>query len=153
MRRRSFLVSPVGLLALELAACARTITPDQVKVLARRTYDGHTRADVVKASSLALKTLGYQVVVEDADAGMVKTAPKPLLAMASGNATSAVAVTNDLAWMIEVSAEGDGVAVQATPRASAGGQSYDGPYDADYIEKAIIDLFKEIESNLKPAKS
>lgn len=154
MRRRSFLVAPLGLvLALELAACARTITPDQVKALARRTYAGRTRAEVVNASTLALKTLGYEVVVQDAESGVVKTAPKPLVAMASGNATTAVAVTNDLAWMLEVSAEGDGVAVQATPRASSGGQSYEGPYDADYMEKAIVDLFKEIESNLKPTKS
>jgi hypothetical protein len=154
MIRRLFLFGSVGLAgAAVLAGCARTITPDQVKALGRRSYAGRSRPEVVKASVVALKTLGFEVVVEDAESGVVKTAPKPLVATASGTATTAVAVTNDLAWMIEVTAAGDGVDVQATPRASSGGQSYDGPYDADYMEKAILDLFKEIESNLKPAKS
>jgi hypothetical protein len=149
MLRRSFVF---GLTALGVVGCGRTITADQVKALGKRAYAGRSRDELVEASSIALKTLGYEVVVADKESGMVKTAPKPLVATASGNANTAVAVTNDLAWMIEVTAEGDGVAVQATPRASSGGQSYDGPYNADYMEKAIVDLFKEIESNLKPAK-
>jgi hypothetical protein len=147
MLRRTFVFAVAGFV---LAGCARTITAEQVKALGKRSYAGRSRADLVSASAIALKTLGYTVVVADAESGMVKTAPKPLVATASGTATSAVAVTNDLAWMIEVTAEGDGVAVQATPRASSGGQAYEGPFVADYMEKAIVDLFKEIESNLKP---
>jgi hypothetical protein len=149
MLRRSFVF---GSLALAAVGCGRTITADQVKALGKRTYPGRSRAELVGASSIALKTLGYEVVVEDAESGVIKTAPKPLVATASGTSTSAIAVTNDLAWMIEVTADGDGVAVQATPRATSGGQAYEGPYNADYMEKAIVDLFKEIESNLKPAK-
>jgi len=157
MLRRAFLtlstaVAASGAITL-LGGCARTITAAQVNALGKRTYAGQTREALVKASAVALKTLGYEVVVEDAESGVIKTAPKPLVATASGTATTAIAVTNDLAWMIEVTGTSDGVAVQATPRASSGGQSYDGPFDADYMEKAIIDLFKEIESNLKPAKS
>jgi hypothetical protein len=153
MQRRSLLA--LGSIALLLgmtflAGCGRTITPDQLKALAKRSYAGRKRDELMKASVTALKTLGYEVVVEDAETGVVKTAPKPLVAMASGNATSAVAVTNDLAWTIEVTEAAESANVQATPRASQGGQSYDGPYDADYMERAVADLFKEIESNLKP---
>lgn len=133
-----------------LAGCGRTITPDQVKALAKRSYAGRKRDELVKASVTALKTLGFEVVVEDTETGTVKTAPKALVATASGTATTAIAVTNDLAWTIEVTNAGDGVDVQATPRASQGGQTYDGPYDADYMERVVADLFKEIESNLKP---
>jgi hypothetical protein len=153
MQRRHLLT--LGSIALilggtSLAGCARTITPDQLKALAKRSYPGRKRDELMKASVTALKTLGYDVVVNDTESGVVKTAPKPLIAMASGTATTAVAVTNDLAWTIEVTAAGEGVDVQATPRASQGGQTYDGPYDADYMERAVADLFKEIESNLKP---
>ena len=153
MQRRLLLV--FGSIALLtggtfLSGCGRTITPDQVKALAKRSYAGRKRDELVKASVIALKTLGFQVVVEDAESGVVKTAPKPLVATASGSASTAIAVTNDLAWTIEVTPAGEGVDVQATPRASSGGPSYDGPYDADYMEKAVADLFKEIESNLKP---
>ena len=132
-----------------MAGCGRTITPDQLKALAKRSYPGRKRDELVTASVTALKTLGYDVVVADVETGVVKTAPKPLVAMASGTATTAVAVTNDLAWTIEVTATGGGADVQATPRASQGGQTYDGPYDADYMERAVADLFKEIESTLK----
>jgi len=153
MQRRPLLV--FGSIALLtggtlLGGCARTITPDQVKALAKRSYAGRNREELMKASVTALKTLGFEVVVEDAESGIVKTAPKPLVATASGTATSAIAVTNDLAWTIEVAKAGEGVDVEATPRASSGGASYDGPYDAEYMEKSISDLFKEIESNLKP---
>lgn len=153
MQRRLLLV--LGSIALLtggtfLSGCGRTLTPDQVKALAKRSYAGRQRAELVTASVTALKTLGFQVVVEDAETGVVKTAPKPLVATASGNANTAVAVTNDLAWTIEVTTAGEGVDVQATPRASSGGASYDGPYAAEYMEKAVADLFKEIESNLKP---
>jgi hypothetical protein len=133
-----------------LAGCGRTITPDQLKAISKRSYPGRTSDDLRKASVTALKTLGFDVVVDDAESGVIKTAPKPLVATASGTATSAIAVTNDLAWTIEVTKAGEGVDVQATPRASQGGQTYDGPYDADYMERAVADLFKEIESNLKP---
>jgi hypothetical protein len=153
MRRRWLLaLGSLGLLAGSalLAGCGRTITPDQVKALAKRSYPGRDRGELVKASVTALKTLGFEVVVEDAESGIVKTAPKPLVATASGTATTAIAVTNDLAWTIEVATASEGVDVQAIPRASSGGQSYDGPYDADYMEKVIVDLFLEIESNLGP---
>lgn len=157
MRRRALLgIIGVGAFAAStvgLVACARTLTPDQVKLLGKRSYRGRSRAELVQASAIALKTLGYEVVVQDTDTGQVKTAPKALVAMASGTATTAVAVTNDMAWLLEVTTAGDGVDVQATPRARSAGQAYDGPLNADYMEKAFAELFQEIESNLKPAKS
>ena len=156
MLRRSFLVLALTASATTLfvlTGCARTLSPADVQSLARRTYPGHQRAEVVNASATALKTLGYEVVVADTSNGRVKTAPKALVVTAAGSAYAAVAVSNDLAWSLEVTESSDGVVVQATPRASSGGTSYDGPMDADYMEKAIADLFKEIESNLSPGKS
>ncbi|HEY3495141.1 MAG TPA: hypothetical protein VGK73_10665 [Polyangiaceae bacterium] len=133
---------------VSLAGCGRTITAAEVQTLGKRPFPGRTRAEVVKASVIALRTLGYEVIVSDEATGQVKTAPKQMVVTASGSANTAVAVSNDLAWMLEVSEAPDGVVVQATPRATSGGQSYDGPYNADYMEKVIADLFKEIQSNL-----
>jgi hypothetical protein len=125
-----------------------TLTPAQVQALGKREFPGHDRAAVVKASDTALRTLGYEVVVADPKTGQVKTAPKPLVVTAAGSATTAIAVSNDLAWSLEITSVANGASMQATPRASSGGQSYDGPMDQAYMEKAFADLFKEIESNL-----
>lgn len=107
----------------------------------------------MKASDTALRTLGYQVVVADVNTGQVKTAPKPLVVTAAGTGASAVAVSNDLAWSLEITPAAAGVVMQATPRASSGGQSYDGPFDQAYMEKAFKDLFNEIDSNLSGGAS
>jgi hypothetical protein len=128
--------------------CARTVTPAEVQALGRRPLPGRKQAETVKAVNTALRTLGFEVVVTDAGSGRVKTAPKPIVVHAVGYGGAAVAVSNEIAWTVDVSPSPDGVVVQLTPRASSAGQSYDGPWDADYVEKSISDLFAEIESDL-----
>ena len=142
----------ITLCAVALGGCGRTLSPAELQSLGKHVFPGRKRREVVQAATVALKTLGYEVVVSDATSGQVKTAPKPLVVTAVGTGTSAVAVSNELAWSLEVSNASEGAVVQATPRAISGGQSYDGPFDADYMEKSFADLWKEIESNL-PKKS
>jgi hypothetical protein len=129
------------------SACARTLTPAEVEALGHHNYPKHAPAQVLDASVVALRTMGFEVVV--AEGGTVKTAPKPIMVTASGGGGVAYAASNDMAWDLTFESAGDGTKVHAVPRMISAGTSYDGPVQADYIEKAMADLFKEIQSNLR----
>ncbi len=146
--RLSFVLAVLVAVFSFALGCARTVTPAEVQALGRRPLPGRNQAETVKAVNTALRTLGFEVVVADAGAGRIKTAPKAIVIHAVGSAGAAVAVSNEIAWTVDVSPATDGVVVQLTPRASSAGQSYDGPWNADYVEKSISDLFAEIESDL-----
>jgi hypothetical protein len=147
MQKRWLAVLVLALSAVPtFVACARTLTPEQVSELGKKSYPTHAPEAVMKASVTALRTLGFEIVV--AEGGQVKTAPKPVMVTASGGGGVAYAASNDIAWTLTIEPAGDGSSVHAVPRMITGGTSYDGPVDAAYMEKAVADLFKEIESNL-----
>jgi hypothetical protein len=129
------------------SACARTLTTAEVEALGHHNYPNHAPADVLDASVVALRTMGFEVVF--ADGGTVKTAPKPVMVTASGGGGVAYAASNDIAWDLTFEPAGNGTNVHAVPRMTSAGTSYDGPVNADYIEKSMADLFKEVQSNLR----
>lgn len=136
--------------ATPLSGCyvGPTMTPAEVKAAGTRSLPGHHKAEVVKATSLALRSLGYQVIAEDGNAGRVKTAPKPMVIHAVGGGGYATAVTSEIAWDVEIEGEAGGARVRAMPRAISAGQIYEGNWDAAYATKAIDNVYSEIQANL-----
>ena len=89
---------PLAVAATTLPACMRTITPDEIAQRGTKPYPGKSPAQVMKASVVALKTLGFDVVA--ADGGKVKTAPKTIQVTAVGGAYSASSYEDALAWTL-----------------------------------------------------
>lgn len=148
---RGFLV----LCALAMCiGCARSLTAADIQEHGTRRFAGHAQREVTGASIAALRTLGFDVAVADQNGGHVKSAPKLLQVYAVGGPYSATALRDELAWSIDVSSAPDGVLVYARPRAFRNGQAMDdSEMNADYMERAFADLFREIESNLSGGKS
>jgi hypothetical protein len=138
---------PFAIAATTLPACMRTITPDEIEQRGTKPYPGKSPAQVMKASVVALKTLGFDVVV--ADGGKVKTAPKTIQVTAVGGAYSASSYEDALAWTLDVDAASDGSVIHAHPRSYRNGQPLDERnLSYNYMSHAFSDLFKEIDGNL-----
>jgi hypothetical protein len=143
------LVGALFVVAATTTGCARPLTEADIEEHGTKSFPGRSPAQVVRASTIALKTLGYEVVVADAASGRIKTAPKLMQVYAVGSHYSATAVANSLAWTIDITAGRGGAVAHAHPRAYANGALQDDSMmNAEYMEKAFADLFREIESNL-----
>jgi hypothetical protein len=135
---------------LSLVGCTqRTVTPAELEKNGTRPYAGETPAQVMKATVVALKTLGYEVTLADESTGKVKTAPKVVQLHAYGNAYSATGVEDSLAWNIEIASAPDGSVIHARPKAYRNGVALDDTnMTASYMDRAFTDLFHEIEDNM-----
>lgn len=155
MTKLGALLLSVALLAgtqYAVSGCGRTVTPAELAEQGTRSYPGQASKQVFRATNVALKTLGYNVVVADEASGRLKTAPKVVMVRAYGNSTSATAVESSLGWSLEVSDAKDGASVHAEPHPFQNGQSLEATQmSATYVERAFNDLFKEIDSNLPKA--
>lgn len=110
------------------------------------------RARVIAALEGALRTFGYEVAFSDPEAGVVKTAPKNIAAVASGSYGYAALITVSHAYAIRVYSSDGGTTVEATPRlyrngtdVSNGPWVFEGP-GGQYEE--WNKLFAEVASNL-----
>ncbi len=141
--------------ATSLAGCmglSRPVaTPADLERLGSRTYPNRGRDEVVQASVTALKVLGYEIVTTDP---RIRTAPKPVATTAQGSyvagSSRARSFTESVAWDIDVSAQGAGSALRATPRASVNGTPMEQVY-VEWAERTFAELMKEIDASL-PAK-
>jgi hypothetical protein len=134
-----------------LTACVgmRTVSPKEVEAMGTRTFKGTSSAAVLDATSVAVKTLGYQLTLVDRKGGRLKTAPKVVVVTAVGNGYSAVASETAVAWNIRVTSTGNKTVVTAHPRAFSGGQELvKQRWDKKYVKTMFRQLFKEVESNL-----
>jgi hypothetical protein len=146
---RLFLFCSIAAFSLLLLNGCRTVTPAELQDWGTRTYAGTTTAAAFKASNSAVRALGYDVASSDAGSGQLRTAPKVVVVTASGNEYSATAVSNSLAWDIDVSQGSQGVVIHATPRGYSAGQSIPATkFSASYAKKAFETLFSEIEHDL-----
>jgi hypothetical protein len=133
--------------AAALSACMRTITPAEIEQRGTKPYPGKGPAQVMKASVVALETLGFKVVV--AEGGKVKTAPKTIQVSAVGGAYSATAIEDALSWTLDIDAASDGTVIHAHPRSYRNGQPLDERnLGYNYMSHAFDDLFREIDDNL-----
>jgi len=152
LRRSSAFAALLAALALAapiVAGCGRTITPAEIDTYGTRAYRGPTKAQTVKATSVALASLGYEVVLADATSGVVKTSPKVVQTHAYGSQYSATSIQDALAWSVQVTSTPNGSLVRAKPRAYRNGQPLDdSQLMASYMQKAFETLFTEIETNL-----
>jgi hypothetical protein len=148
-RRSTVLAVLLALAAPVVAGCPRTITPAEVEQYGTRAYKGPNKSQTVVATSLALRTLGYDVVLADVDGGVIKTAPKVVQVHAVGSKYSASSIEDALAWTVTITSTPNGTLVRARPRPYRNGQPLD---DTALIEstmhRTFDELFKEIESDL-----
>jgi hypothetical protein len=130
-------------------------TPADLERLGTRQYPDRNAEEVSKAAVTALKLLGYEVVTTDP---RIRTAPKPVATTTYGTAYGAGGVaransqsyTEEVAWDVEVKAEGPGAFLRAVPRAAVNGTPMEQVY-VDWAERTFGQLMKEIDASL-PAK-
>jgi hypothetical protein len=140
--------------SLALAGCAIPLSPADLERNENHFYPGRTKGQLFKATTTALKTLGFQIVVSDEAAGKIKTAPKLVTTTAYGSNYSAVATENSIGWNIDVgpAQNGGGAGMHAEPKGYSGGQVLQATdMNGAYLEKLFDTLYGEIDSNLPPA--
>ena len=127
-------------------------TPGDLERLGTRSYRDRNPEDVTKAAVTALKLLGYDVVTTDP---RIRTAPKPVATTSYGTARAAGGVaqgssqtfTEEVAWDIDVKAEGQGAFLRAVPRAAVNGVPMEQVY-VEWAERTFADLMKEIDASM-----
>ncbi len=142
-----------GLLAFSSGCLTqRVMTPAELEQHESHPYAGQSKARVFEATSTALRSMGYEIVVRDAASGRLKTAPKLIMVRAVSDGYNAMASSREIAWTVDVSDASGGTVVHAEPRGFAGGQSVDASHmDASFLESSFDTLYSEIESNLPKA--
>ncbi len=139
------------LVAIATSSCVMPLSPADLARNENHYYPGRTRAQVYKAAVTALRTTGFQVVVNDEGAGKIKTAPKVITATAYGNSYGAVATENAIAWSIDMLTAPNGCAIHAEPRGYSGGQVLaPDSMNGDYLERLFGTLYGAIDENLPP---
>ena len=131
-------------------------TPGDMERLGTRSYRDRSPEDVSKAAVTALKLLGYDVVTTDP---RIRTAPKPVATTTYSSAHgaggvahgSAQSFTEEVAWDIDVKAEGQGAFLRAVPRANVNGVAMEQVY-VDWAERTFAELMREIDASLPTAK-
>lgn len=138
-----------GLVVLVIAAgvaaqgCATTMmTPAQVAANGARPYRAHAPKALVRASAAALESLGFEVVVEDADTGKVVTKPRTVVIKEH----APIAVT----WSVAVEQTTSGAIVRAQPQYLKSGNPL-ASLDAPYVQASLTELFQEIDASLPSA--
>lgn len=131
------------------AGCGRVMTPAELARHESRAFPGRSKDQVFRATIVALRSEGYEIVSADPGEGRVKTAPKVIGAQAAGGKYTAVATSTSFAWTVDVRSDAAGAAMHAEPRGYSGAQLV--PADAmnaDWLEKAFAQLYREIDENL-----
>jgi len=138
------------------AACASAplkpvATPADFERLGTRHYPDRGHDEVATAAVTALKLLGYEVVTTDP---RIRTAPRDVATTTAATygeyAGRANSFTEAVAWDIDVTPEGSGTMLRATPPATVNGEPMPQVYQ-DWAERNFGQLMKEIDGNL-PAK-
>ena len=139
-------------LILLVAGCGRLVTPAELERFGTRSYAGQPRDRVFRATTTALRSLGYDVVLVDDRSGRVKTAPKLVMVNAVAGNYTAHATESSLAWTVDVRTEGANTIVHAEPRAYVASQSMPATQlNSDFAERSFRTLFAEIDGNLPAA--
>ncbi len=126
----------------------RVATPADLQRLGTKKYPGHTREEVLQATTTALKVLGYTIVTTDP---RIRTSPKEVATTAAGSYGTAQTFTEAVAWDIDIQADAQGANVHAECRASVNGQPMEQVY-IKWAEPNFKQLFKEIDANMPMKK-
>jgi hypothetical protein len=137
-------------LVLAAVACGRTVTPAELRDFEARTYSSHSKSQVYKATLIALRSQGYEIVATDGE-NRIKTGPKLVVVHAARTSSStAIASGDSVAWTIDVAPEPKGTSVHAEPRLYSGGQAVDATrLNYSYAQRLFATLYGEIEQNLE----
>jgi hypothetical protein len=151
MSARAYLLAVVFGASLAMLGC-RLVTPQELVNFETHVYPGHTQAQVFDATVLALKSIGFDVVVADKAAFRIKTAPKVVVVHAAATSSStAVASSDTVAWNIDVLSASDGASMHAEPRLYRAGSSVDtSTLLYDFADNMFRTLYSEIDSDLPP---
>ena len=147
---RAAMVVVGALFGASAIACAgpKVATPADLQRMGTKNYPGHTREELVQATTTALKVLGYEIVTADP---RIRTSPKAVATTAAGGYGTAQTYTEAVAWDIDVQADGQGANVHAECSASVNGQPMDQVF-VKWAEPNFKQLFKEIDSNMPMKK-
>src|SRR4051794_14635251 len=118
LRRLSFLPVAAALAVGGVTAgcvMGQPMTPQEISQHGTHTFAA-PKAKVFTATVAALKSDGYQIAFEDEGKGLIKTAPKMVGAVASGNE----AMGTYRSYTVKVTEEGGKVNVVATPSVKIG---------------------------------
>jgi len=121
-------------------------TPAELGELGTRHYADRTRDEVVAAAVTALKVLGYNVVTAEP---RIRTAPLDVAATAVRGNTTAQLYTESVSWDIDVTPDGPGVTLRATPHATVNGEPMTQVY-IGWAEKTFGRLMSEVDGSLAP---
>ena len=125
------------------------LTPAELASRGTRQFSQTTQTQAVEATASALETLGYKVTLKVPETGLLKTAPKVFVVYATGNASSATAHEDAVAWNVQVEPASTGVVIHASPRGFRNGTEITERGMPDVvIEPKFRDLWKEISSSL-----
>jgi hypothetical protein len=153
LRSLAFVAALAGAAGCFASGPAKPVaTAADLERLGTRRYKDHSAEEVSKAAVTALKLLGYEVVITEP---RIRTAPKPVATTAYGTAqggggiarASSQAFTEEVAWDIDVTADGQGAFLRAVPRAAVNGMPMEQVY-VDWAERTFAELMREIDASM-----
>jgi hypothetical protein len=140
------------LVLLSAGGCAHSeaasMGPALIEANGTRVYSAE-RPRVWKAVELALKTIGYEIAVEDDERGIITTAPKLIRVVARSDGYSAAASGLSQQYVLQIEPVANGVRVRAIPRAYANGVERPADtWNVEWIKSSWDTLFRNIDTYL-----
>jgi hypothetical protein len=124
---------------------------EEVSAHGSRAFKG-TMDKVFQATIDALKSEGYEVVVQNPEKGLIRTNRRDVRTVAHAGYAVAVAVTYTRQYVVNLTLDAEGVRVSATPHIFANGEEMNGDVwqiQGPQGERALWDrLFKTLEESL-----
>lgn len=109
-------VASVACAAVVMLTGCRVVTPEELANFENHAYPDRSQAQVFAAAVTGLKSIGYEVVLADKAAFRIKTAPKTVAVQAVAGSNMAVAVSDTIAWTVDVLTTPGGASMHAEPR-------------------------------------
>jgi hypothetical protein len=137
-------------LVLLLTSCAnlRRATRHDLDTVGTRDYRAD-RSKLVSALEGALKTIGYEITVEDLATGLIKTSKRLDRVEVSGSARAATATQLSNALTIRLEDRGDIQHVVVTPRGYLSTKEYPlEELNVGYAKDIWAQVFREVDDNL-----
>jgi hypothetical protein len=128
------------------------MTPAELDQRGTRVYSADP-ATGVRAATIALRTLGFEITAVDPASGTIKTAPRDIMnsaTMTGGGA--ATSQRDELSWVLVVTPQGNSIQVKATPHGFINGNEVPSTqFPAESIEPKFAALWNELDQDIKQA--
>jgi hypothetical protein len=140
-----FLIAIVALTACVSVMRPRMLTASELAQRGTRVYSTDATT-AMRAATVALQSLGFEITISDSASGTIKTAPRDIMMAASGGAL----YRDELAWTLTISSHASGIQVVATPQVYTNGTKLElTQVPADAIEPKFTTLWNELDADMK----